>query len=174
MQIESNTKMDKGVLYQVFCVSFIVLLFSTLAAAQEQPQVDLPATDFSASGNAYFYNAEGRPDPFKPFVTPKSTSALSDPNEIVDEENTLTGMQLFEPGQLTLVGVILSSQEPIALVEDQTKKGYILKMGTPVGKRGVVTSIDSRQMIITETAKTRAGKELKTTTVMRLKKEGDE
>jgi len=59
-------------------------------------------------------------------------------------------------------------------VEDQTRKGYILKMGTPIGKRGVVTSIDSRQMIITETAKTRAGKELKTTTVMRLKKEGDE
>lgn len=166
--------MNNGVLFKAFNVALTVVIFSNFSFAQEQSQADLPATDFSASGNAYFYNAEGRPDPFKPFVTPKSTSALADPNEIVDEENTLTGMQLFEPGQLTLVGVILSSQEPIALVEDQTRKGYILKMGTPVGKRGVVTSIDSRQMIITETAKTRAGKELKTTTVMRLKKEGDE
>lgn len=166
--------MNKGVLSQVFCVSFILMISSSYSGALELSQADPPAADISASGNTYFYNAEGRSDPFKPFVTPKSTSTQTDPNEIVDEANTLTGMQLFEPGQLTLVGVILSSQEPIALVEDQTKKGYILKMGTPVGKRGVVTSIDSRQMVITETAKTRAGKELKTTTVMRLKKEGDE
>jgi len=166
--------MNNGVLFKAFNAALTVVIFSNFSFAQEQSQANLPASDFMASGNAYFYNAEGRPDPFKPFVTPKSTSALADPNEIVDEANTLTGMQLFEPGQLTLVGVILSSQEPIALVEDQTRKGYILKMGTPIGKRGVVTSIDSRQMIITETAKTRAGKELKTTTVMRLKKEGDE
>lgn len=166
--------MNKGVLFKIFHVAWTVIAISVCSHAQEQAQVDLLGPDSTSSGPAYFYNAEGRSDPFKPFVTPKSTSALSDPNEIVDEANTLTGMQLFEPGQLTLVGVILSSQEPIALVEDQTKKGYILKIGTPIGKRGLVTSIDSRQMIITETAKTRAGKELKTTTVMRLKKEGDE
>lgn len=166
--------MNNGVLLKAFNVALTVIIFSNFSFAQDQVQADLPATDFAASGNTYFYNAEGRSDPFKPFVTPKSTSALTDPNEIVDEANTLTGMQLFEPGQLTFVGVILSSQEPIALVEDQTRKGYILKIGTPIGKRGVVTSIDTRQMIVTEIAKTRAGKELKTTTVMRLKKEGDE
>jgi len=85
----------------------------------------------------------------------------------------LSGMRLFEPGQLTLVGTMLSPQKEIALVEDQTKKGYILKLGMPIGKRGIVTHIEPEQIIITETAKTRAGQEIKSTVTMRLNKEGD-
>jgi type IV pilus assembly protein PilP len=124
--------------------------------------------------DVYTYKAEGRFDPFKPFVALKSSSPTQqDPNEILDDGNELTGMQLFEPGQLTLVGVMLSSQDPIALVEDQTRKGYVLKLGNLIGKRGVVSSIDPRQVVVTETAKTRAGKEMKSTTTMRIKKEGD-
>jgi type IV pilus assembly protein PilP len=166
--------MNNVVLLKVINVTLTITIFSAVLFAQESSLADVSSVDTMTGGNAYFYNSEGRSDPFKPFVTPKSSSAVSDPNEIIDEANSLTGMQLFEPGQLTLVGIILSSTEPIALVEDQTRKGYILKLGNPIGRRGLVTSIDSHQMIITETAKTRGGKELKTTTVMRLKKEGDE
>ena len=59
------------------------------------------------------------------------------------------------------------------MVEDQTRKGYVLKLGNLIGKRGVVSSIDPRQVVVTETARTRAGKEMKSTTTMRIKKEGD-
>jgi len=122
----------------------------------------------------YEYKAEGRSDPFKPFVTPKSTSsALPDPNEIVEEKTEYSGMQLFEPGQLALVGIMMTSSEPIAMVEDQTKKGYMLKIGELVGKRGVVTSIDEHQVVITETARTRSGQEMKSTVIMKMKHEGD-
>ena len=128
---------------------------------------DVLALDFS-------YKYEGRHDPFKPFVTAKAVSqALLDPNEIVDENVELSGMQMFEPGQLTVVGVMLTSHEPLALVEDQTKKGYIIKIGTLIGKRGIVTSIDDQKVIVTETAKTRSGKEVKSTIAMKMKKEGD-
>jgi Tfp pilus assembly protein PilP len=123
----------------------------------------------------YSYITEGRPDPFKPFISEKATvPAGVDPNEIVDDGVELTGMQLFEPGQLTLVGVLLSSSGEMALVEDQARKGYVLKPGMPIGKRGVVTQIETDQVVITETARTRAGEEVKTTVVMRLNKEGDQ
>jgi len=128
----------------------------------------------SLEEESYSYAIEGRPDPFKPFVSSKTIMPLGpDPNEIVEDSVELSGMRLFEPGQLTLVGTMLSPQKEIALVEDQTRKGYILKIGMPIGKRGIVTHIESEQVIITETAKTRAGQEIKSTVTMRLNKEGD-
>ena len=140
------------------CLSLAGIFFATN---------DLSAAD-------YTYRHEGRHDPFKPFVTAKAVSQSAlDPNEIVDEQVVFSGMQMFEPGQLTVVGVMFTSHEPLALVEDQTNKGYIIKIGTLIGKRGVVTSIDDQKVIVTETAKTRSGKEIKSTIAMKLKKEGD-
>ena len=82
-------------------------------------------------------------------------------------------MQLFEPGQLTLVGVLSSERGPVAMVEDQTKKGYLIKLGTPIGRRGVVAQIEQEQVVIMESARTRAGKEITSTVIMRMNKEGD-
>jgi type IV pilus assembly protein PilP len=123
---------------------------------------------------SYEYLVEGRQDPFRPFLSPKAATPTGlDPNEIVDDANELVGMQLFEPGQLTLAGVLLNGNTRLALVEDQTKKGYMIKLGTLIGRRGVVTEIEKSQVIITETAKTRAGKELNTTVIMKLNNEGE-
>nr|WP_321465830.1 pilus assembly protein PilP [uncultured Desulfobulbus sp.] len=125
--------------------------------------------------DSYAYSVEGRADPFKPFVSKQAatTAAGPDPNEIVDENTGLSGMQLFEPGQLNLVGILHSSVEELAFVEDQSRKGYVLKVGTLIGKRGIVTQITPDQVLIEETARTRSGKEIKTTVAMRLNKEGD-
>lgn len=152
----------------------VLTLIATRSFSQEVKLQSSDGMSSQLSDSIYTYNTEGRFDPFKPFVAMKSSTSIQlDPNEIVDDGSELTGMQLFEPGQLTLVGVMLSSQEPIALVEDQTRKGYVLKLGSLIGKRGVISSIDPRQVVVTETAKTRAGKEMKSTTTMRIKKEGD-
>ena len=72
-----------------------------------------------------------------------------------------------------LVGIMLSSLEEIAFVEDQARKGYVIKVGTLIGKRGVVTQITPDEVLIEETARTRSGKEIKSTVAMRLNKEGD-
>jgi len=132
----------------------------------QQGLIDKPDT--------YTYSYVGRNDPFKPFLSPLSAAPIEqDPNEIIENNQELSGMQLFEPGQLTVVGVLLSPSQEIALVEDQSKKGYTLKVGTPIGKRGIVSKIELDKIIVEETAKTRSGQEHKTTVIMKLNKDGD-
>lgn len=118
------------------------------------------------------YQLDDRPDPFVPFISQKvATQKLED--EIVDVEVELTGMQKFEPGQLKLVAVMYSGRKRIAMVEDVTGKGYILKEDMPIGRRGVVDHISGEEVTIIETAHTRAGRTIKNQVVMRLQKEGD-
>jgi len=125
--------------------------------------------------DTFEYTFEGHPDPFVPFITEKAATPQLNPDEIIsDNGQELSGMQLFEPGQLTLVAVLETSSKKIAMVEDVTGKGYILSEGTPIGRRGIVTQINPQQVLIVETARTRAGKEIKTTVTMRLKKEGEQ
>jgi len=120
------------------------------------------------------YVLDGRPDPFVPFISEKAATPKLDPNEIIDEDIELTGMRQFEPGQLRLVAILETPHKKIAMVEDVTGRGYTIREGTPIGRRGVVTRITRQQVIITETAHTRAGKEIKNTIVMRLNKEGEQ
>ena len=129
-----------------------------------QEEVEVPAFE---------YILEGRTDPFAPFISRKIDVRNMGSDEIVDEEIELTGMQLFEPGQLTLVAVLYSGSKQIAMVEDVTGKGYILNEGMPIGRRGVVSKIEGEQVTIIEIAHTRAGRTRKNKIVMRLNKEGD-
>ena len=118
----------------------------------------------------YEYLVTSRPDPFKPFIAPKSVN----PNEIVsDDDGELTGMRLFEPAQLSLVGVMETPRGRIAMVEDVTKKGYKIIEGQLIGRRGKVTEIQKDQVIVTETARTRGGEEIKTVVSMKLKRDGE-
>lgn len=119
------------------------------------------------------YQIENRADPFMPFITEKATS-VTNMNEIVTDEEPLTGMQLFEPGQLTLVALMQSDEGNIAMVQDFTGKGYTLTEGTLIGRRGVVSQIRTNRVVIEETARTRAGKKIVTEKVMTLKKEEGE
>lgn len=143
-------------------------------AAVEQQQTHADATDGQQQPptDSFTYNLIGRPDPFVPFIEPQVATKL-DPNEIVDEEVELTGMQLFEPGQLKLVAVMFATDKKMAMVEDVTGKGYVINEGVLIGRHGVVSEITTDQVIVTETTRTRAGKEIINTVVMRLNKEGD-
>ena len=92
---------------------------------------------------------------------------------IVEDEVELTGMQLFEPGQLKLVAVMFAADKKMAMVQDVTGKGYVINEGVLIGRHGVVSEITTDQVIVTEKTRTRAGKEIINTVVMRLNKEGD-
>ncbi len=134
----------------------------TSPAEQEKEELNTPPP--------YEYLVTSRPDPFKPFIAPKSVN----PNEIVsDDDAELTGMRLFEPAQLSLVGVMETSRGRIAMVEDVTKKGYKIIEGQLIGRRGKVTEIQKDQVIVTETARTRGGEEIKTVVSMKLKRDGE-
>ncbi len=124
--------------------------------------------------DSFEYLLENRKDPFLPFITEKATTSDINMNEIVDNQTQLTGMQLFEPGQLNLVALMKRGETDFAMVEDFTGKGYVISEGTKIGKRGVVKEIIPNKVIIEETAETRAGQKIVTNTVMVLKKEGEE
>jgi type IV pilus assembly protein PilP len=161
----------------IFLLAAVFLLVNQAIAAipeEEQAEKQDSTTGETAPSPAEMFKYEllGRPDPFVPFIEPQVATKL-DPNEIVEEDVELTGMQLFEPGQLKLVAVLLATDKRSAMVEDVTGKGYVIHEGVLIGRNGVVSQITTDQVIVTETTRTRAGKEITNTIVMRLKKEGD-
>lgn len=115
------------------------------------------------------YQREGRTDPFMPFISEEQAQA-----ELKDEETKLTGMQLFEPGQLTLVAIINTGSGALAMVQDSVGKGYVLHKGMKIGRTGVVTDIVPNRVFVKEEAFQNARtKEIHyKTTEMVLKKEG--
>ena len=121
----------------------------------------------SGSSNDFVYRREGRPDPFMPFISEKVISSEFE----VEEE--LTGMRLFEPGQLTLVALLFTEDGPLAMVEDSVGKGYVLHEGTKIGRTGTVEEINKNTVIIKEPYRTTAGAVKYRTVQMVLKKEGE-
>jgi type IV pilus assembly protein PilP len=138
-----------------------------------QPSVKVPLTP-PASPTAFSYQVDGRPDPFRPFISAIKAVNEINMDEIVENEETLTGMQLFEPGQLKLVAIVLEDKTELAMVEDASGQGYAIHPGMKIGRKGVVTAIAANQVIIEETSINRAGKQLTKNTVMHLKKKGEE
>ena len=139
------------------------------APMQEEPAPLQDTAEQGAAAPQYEYQVASRPDPFKPFITLKSVN----PNELLDEEAELTGMQLFEPAQLSLVAVMDTPRGRIAMVEDVTKKGYKITVGQLIGRHGQVTEIQKEQVKVTETAQTRGGEKIKTDVFMKLKRDGE-
>lgn len=151
--------------------SSLLTVFAGVSTGAEKSKTD---TATVKPQNEFEYLLGDRKDPFVPFITEKATTRDANLDEIVDIEGELTGMQLFEPGQLNLVALMKSDDDDYAMVEDFTGKGYVITKGTLIGKRGVVKEITPNQVVIEETAKTRAGQKIVTNIVMVLKKEEGE
>jgi type IV pilus assembly protein PilP len=166
------------------CVAALIGLFSLslfqlcIGADAQNPGQDSPEEtvpiEIEKSTSDYEYQVEDRPDPFAPFVSGPSQSNPIIPDEIIESEEVLTGMQLFEPGQLTLVALMMTGGEALAMVQDFTGRGYIVEEGMKIGRRGVITRISEDKVLIEETARTRSGKILKNEIAMVLKREGEE
>ncbi len=175
-----NTALLSGRRKFLFCRAMLlsILCFATpglsAVAVTETPD-KLPGS--GQETDIFEYVLDGRPDPFVPFITEKAavvSRPTVDMNEIIEKKAVLTGMQLFEPGQLTLVALLQSETEDLAMVQDFTGKGYMITVGTKIGRKGVVKRIVPNMIIIEETAETRAGKKIITEVLMSLKKEGEE
>lgn len=120
------------------------------------------------------YKIEGRPDPFLPFISKESGRDETDDTPM--DEGTgeqLTGMQLFEPGQLKLVALLKVGNKNVAMAEDVTGKGYRLDENMYIGRHGVINRITDEQVEITEKYKTQTGRVVVKEITMRLKKESE-
>ncbi|CAK8724880.1 Type IV pilus assembly protein PilP [Candidatus Electrothrix aarhusensis] len=120
------------------------------------------------------YKFEDRPDPFFPFLS-KDTGRDPDGDLPIDDDEgkPLTGMQLFEPGQLKLVALLKIGNKNVAMVEDVGGKGYRLDENMLIGRHGVINRIKDEQVEITESYKTKTGRIVTKEITMRMKKEGD-
>ena len=105
-----------------------------------------------ASIEIYFYNPEGKVDPFAPLFTAKKTPV---PVQKKKKKRRIpkTPLEKYDLGQLRLVGIIRSPSGNKALVEVASGKGYIVKEGTYVGvKSGKVVKIVKDSLIVEEEA----------------------
>lgn len=170
--IRHNMNKFRNVLAFGLLLSFFQLFATSFVVAAEEADTNTKKTDIS---DVFDYQLENRPDPFLPFIKEKQAVASLNMDDIVDpSEAQLSGMQLFEPDQLKVVGVLTDSKGKMAMVQDLIGQGYTISIGTLIGKRGVVQDINAKGVIIEETAVTRAGKKKITKIVMALKPEGEE
>ncbi len=87
------------------------------------------------------YNPAGRRDPFRPFILDIRPEARVQ----------LTPLQRYELGQLTVVATVWNASVPRAMVEDSAGMGYIVGVGTPIGRNGgVVTGIEPQRVVVEE------------------------
>ena len=140
------------------------------AAIEENKKVAEALKELMASMNleTFTYQSEGRTDPFLPFISQKVLQEVAE-----TKPEKLTGMRQFEPGQLTLVSIIYSGNSPMAMVEDSSHKGYIIRKGTKIGRSGIISNILPNQVIIKQLSYSTAREKKYKTVEMILRKEGE-
>ena len=116
----------------------------------------------------FTYQRENRIDPFVPFVTEVTVKAPS-----AEPVGELTGMRQFEPGQLNLVAILFSRENPVAMVEDSLGKGYAIHEGTLIGRNGVVAEIRPNTVIINQAVISTGDSKRTVVVEMVLRKEGE-
>ena len=90
-----------------------------------------------------YYNPKGKRDPFKPFIS------MAKIDKSKKKGPRLTPLQKYKLSQLKLVGIIWGISRSVAMVEDSTTKGFILKRGTLVGENnGRVVKITKDRVIV--------------------------
>jgi Tfp pilus assembly protein PilP len=114
---------------------------SLLEAGQEVTSEASSGLGSESEPAANVYNPAGKRDPFVPFD-------FSRPSAPPDPANPLTG---FDYKELRLSSVLAGGEEPIAIVEDSTGRGFTVRQGTRIGKAGgEVIEIHRDKLVIQE------------------------
>lgn len=118
--------------------NFPVLTIHREGLAQEASSQEASPED------TYRYNPAGKRDPFfSPLYQITEQTTTSD--------EAKTPLQRLDLGQFKVVGIILETGEPKALIEDNSGLGYIVTSGTLIGPRGgVIKSIESDRILVEE------------------------
>jgi type IV pilus assembly protein PilP len=98
----------------------------------------------------YSYTSAGKPDPFVPLIADILAKSKTEASSSRDKEY-LTPLQKYELKDLKLVAVVVSDNEPTAMLEDPTGYGYFVRKGMLVGPNdGVVERVIPNGLIIKE------------------------
>jgi len=130
-------------------------------AAAAAPAAPAPAPEAEVA-----YSSVGKRDPFKSFLSGLRATT----GAVVTRCNTPLGR--FELDQLRLVAVITGLADPMAMVEAPNGVGYSVRKGACIGKNGgVVSTIRTGEVLVTEWAMRADGTREKTETALRLPKQ---
>ena len=94
------------------------------------------------------YDPVGKIDPFEPLFKEKPVSVKKKKRK---KRIPRTPLERIDLSQLTLVGIILTSSGNMALVEEASGKGYVVKKGTYIGTNaGKISKINKEKVIVEE------------------------
>jgi type IV pilus assembly protein PilP len=98
-------------------------------------------SSFGGGSGGFEYNRIGKTDPFRSFEWERLE--MTDPRG--------GPLEQFDVSQLSVVAVIWKTGNAKALIQDPSGQGYIVGMGTPIGKNdGLVTQIDDNLVVVKE------------------------
>ncbi|MCF8024232.1 MAG: pilus assembly protein PilP [Desulfobacteraceae bacterium] len=109
-----------------------------------------------------YYTRKGRMDPFEPFIhKEESENGQEEGEKKLERRKPQTPLEKIALSQLKLTAIlrIPGENKSIAMVEDQTGKGYVVKQGAYIGEKGgQVVDILNDRIIIEEKYKDVYGK----------------
>ncbi len=122
-----------------------------------------------------FYTAECKLDPFAPLINNDHKKASINSSVQTKPRRILTPLEKFDFSQIKLVAVVTAASGNIAMVEDSTRKGYTIRVGTYIGKNGGrVVKIDHDRVIVREKVKNYKGESVIRSEVLKLNKPDNE
>lgn len=114
----------------------------------------------------YIYQPKGKTDPFLPFL-----KGFAKPKIRRKPNVPLTPLQKFDLSDFKLVAVVWGNFGRKALIEDNSKKGYIVEKGTLLGRNnGRVIKIEENKIVVEEEREDALGNYVMVPVEMRLPK----
>lgn len=102
----------------------------------------------AASGGTS-YDPKGKIDPFEPLFRQEPEARAQKKRRV--RKGPLTPLEKVDLSQLQLTGVILAKSGNKALVKEASGKGYVVKVGTPIGTNfGRIVQILNDRIIVEE------------------------
>jgi Tfp pilus assembly protein PilP len=151
--------------------SFLVFLSVPMTHAADAPapaptpRPTVGAVPTPTAAPAAAAPSTGLRDPFRPFNLALRPKPVETPR---------TPLEQYDVGALKLVAVIYDTQNPKAMVEDDTGLGFTVGVGTRIGNQGgVVKIIEPERVIVEEEFVDFYGEKKKSEIVLRLKPEGE-
>jgi type IV pilus assembly protein PilP len=114
---------------------------------------------------SYSYNPQGKRNPFRPLVVERPEKPATPAAKRMEaagrkaREVPATPLERLDLAELKLVALVWDIPKPRAMVEDKGGKGYILGVGTRIGKnQGQVSKITPEGVVVREKTEAPDGK----------------
>ncbi len=148
------------------------------AAPLEKPAVAPPVSQteqkpvVTESAQPQFYSAKGKIDPFLPLIRTEEKAVAGTDVREKKPQRVLTPLEKLDLSQIRLVAVVLAESDNLAMVEETSGKGYVVRIGTYIGKNeGRVEKILKDRIVIKEVVKNFRGETVSHSREMKLHKQ---